>query len=315
MINVIRPGSFTTIQDLGRWGYQAWGIPVSGAMDPYACRMANLMAGNPEDAAVLEMSEEGGMFHFDESAFAAIGGADMQAEMDGRRLEPWSSFILPAGSVLRFGRAARGRRAYLAVQGGLVSEPVMGSRSTYTAAAIGGFEGRALLIGDSLEIGNAQRLQRQPFELPAELQPAYGKIWDFSVLLGPQAEYFCAAEQHRFFSSRYVVSDMAGRMDYELEGEAIHVSAHEVVSDASGWGAVEISEGGHPFIVTPDHGTTRGFTKIGYIIQDDFYKIAQASPGDQVQFSEVSLDDAVRRLQDMQRRMEALKEKLRCSSL
>lgn len=311
MINVIRPGSFTTIQDSGRWGYQAWGLPISGAMDPYAYAAANLLAGNQKGAAVLEMTQEGGMFHFDESAFAAIAGADMQAVIDDRKLPNWSSFIIPAGAVLRFGRALKGRRAYFAVQGGIASVPVMGSRSTYTAAGIGGLEGRALLTGDSLSIGDAAACRQPPYSMPEKWVPGYRSPWELSMVLGPQTGYFSEAEQQKFFRNEYIVSDMAGRMDYELAGPPLVVSEHESVSEASGWGAVEISEGGHPFIVTPDHGTTRGFSKIGYIIQADFYKIAQAAPGDKIQFMSVCNAEAVKRFRNQHEIFKALAMLLR----
>ena len=147
MITVIRPGSFTTVQDQGRWGFQTWGLPVSGAMDPVASRVANILAGNKPQAALLEMTDEGGVFHFDYSVQAALAGAEMQAKLNGRALANWSSFIVPPGGVLSLGEAVNGRRAYLALRGGVEAPLVMGSRSTYVAAGLGGLEGRPLLPG------------------------------------------------------------------------------------------------------------------------------------------------------------------------
>ncbi|MDD4321562.1 MAG: biotin-dependent carboxyltransferase family protein [Acidaminococcaceae bacterium] len=293
MIVVIRPGNFTTIQDSGRWGYQTWGMPISGCLDPYAAQVANLLVGNKKYAAMLEMTDEGGVFHFDYSVMAAIAGADMQATLNGRSLHNWQSFIVPAGGTLAFGKAVSGRRSYLAVQGGIEVAPVMGSRSTYVAAGIGGLDGRILMAGDMLEIGNDAQVYLQTTDLSEFWVPKYRHAWKLNVILGPQADLFNAANQKKFLSSTYKVSSIADRMACELEGPAVILQGRELVSDATGWGAVEIPAHGQPFIVMPDHGTTRGFAKIGYVIQANLYKLAQAMPGDTISFVEIDTDTAI----------------------
>jgi antagonist of KipI len=292
MIMVIRPGRFTTIQDQGRWGFQTWGMPVSGALDPLASRIANILAGNKEQAALLEMTDEGGVFHFDYSVQAALAGAEMQASLNGRRLKNWSSFIIPPGGVLSLGEAVSGRRAYLALRGGIEAPLVMGSRSTYVAAGLGGLEGRPLLPGDMLEIGTEQVKFRTTRELSANWRPKYTRDWLLRLVLGPQEDWFSEADHKRFFNSVYQVGTVADRMTCELTGPALTLPERELVSDATGWGAVEVPACGLPSIVMPDHGTTRGFAKIGYVIQADFYKLAQASPGDKVRFEAMDAENA-----------------------
>ena len=293
MIVVIRPGNFTTIQDSGRWGYQTWGMPISGCLDPYAAQVANLLAGNKKNAAMLEMTDEGGVFHFDDSVLAAIAGADMQATLNGRQIENWKAFIVPAGGTLAFGKVVSGRRSYLAVHGGFEVMSVMGSRSTYVAAGIGGLEGRLLMAGDMLELGKDAEAYLRTIGFSVRWIPKYSHSWKINVILGPQEYLFSTANQKKFLSSTYKVSSIADRMVCELEGPVLTLPPTELVSDATGWGALEVPARGQPFIVMPDHGTTRGFAKIGYVIQANLYKLAQVMPGDNINFVEIDTETAV----------------------
>ena len=168
----------------------------------------------------------------------------------------------------------------------------MGSRSTYVAAGLGGLEGRALLPGDMLEVGAEQAQFRQTKELSASWRPKYGRKWYLRVVLGPQEDWFSEADRLLFFKSLYQVGQVADRMTCELTGPALTLPERELVSDATGWGAIEVPACGLPFIVMPDHGTTRGFAKLGYVIQADFYKLAQASQGDQLSFEAMDAETA-----------------------
>ena len=171
MIKTIKPGLFTTIQDEGRWGYQAYGMPVAGAMDRYAYRVANLLAGNRKGAAVLEMTMLGGAFEFQSKCFVSVCGADMQAGLNGAKVPNWSAFSVPAGDVLSFDFALTGCRTYLAVHGEIKVPLVLGSQSTYTRAQVGGMEGRTLREGDVLHIGDNICLGRMPVILPEQFVP------------------------------------------------------------------------------------------------------------------------------------------------
>lgn len=162
MIVVLASGFLTTVQDEGRRGFRAFGMPWAGAMDRYALAAANLLAGNPPGAAVLEMTMTGGSFRFEEAAYVALCGADMGAALEGAMAGNWVAFPVASRETLSFGPAARGCRAYLAVRGGIDVPVVLGSRSTYMRAGIGGFGGRPLAGGDTLRIGPAPAAGQLP---------------------------------------------------------------------------------------------------------------------------------------------------------
>ncbi len=295
MISVVTAGLFTTVQDAGRWGYQAYGMPVAGAMDRYAYNIANILAGNPPGAAALEMTITGDTLTFDQPAYVAVCGADMGPTLDGEPLAPWSAFPVPAGGTLAFGFAASGCRAYLAVRGGIDVPVVLGSRSTYTRAAVGGLEGRKLKAGDTLAIGAADLTDIRPLVLPDEFKPAGndGGI-TIRVLPGPQDDYFTAAGLETLFSSTYTITDEADRMGYRLEGPHIeHAGKADIVSDALPLGAVQVPGHGMPIIMMADRQTTGGYAKIGTVIGPDLAILAQAKPGDTVRLRRCSDEEAV----------------------
>lgn len=293
MIGVETAGLFTTIQDEGRWGYQAYGVPVAGAMDRYAYRVANIMAGNAAGAAALEMTVTGDSLFFEGADYVAITGADMQATLNGAPVANWSAFPVPAGSVLTFGYAISGCRGYLAVGGGIDVPEVLGSRSTYTRAGLGGLNGRKLQVGDVL--GRGQAVAGGPaLALPAQYRPAYPGEITLRVLTGPQDDLFTAAGPATLFSESYMITDEADRMGYRLEGPAIaHLGKADIVSDALPQGAIQIPGHGRPIIMMADRQTTGGYTKIGTVIGSDLAVLAQAKPGDTVRFLRTTDDEAV----------------------
>ncbi len=285
MITIIQSGLFTTVQDEGRWGYQAFGMPVAGAMDRFACRVANLLVGNKADAAVLEMTLQGGHFRFEQDCYVAVCGADMGAKLNGMPVVNWSCFPVAAGSELTFEYAPTGCRSYLAVNGGIDVPVVLGSRSTYTRGAIGGVEGRALKKGDVLPIGNEREYPGQARTLPAEFIPLYSESVELRVLLGPQDDHFTAAGIETLFSTSYTITAEADRMGYRMEGAVIeHSSKADIISDALSLGAIQVPGHGMPIVMMADRGTTGGYTKIGTVIGPDLMKLAQAKPGDTVSF-------------------------------
>lgn len=293
MITVLQAENFTSIQDQGRFGYQAWGLPVSGAMDRYACTAANFLVGNEKEKAVIEMTSCGGVFKFDQKTFVSVCGADMQARIDGREIEPWSSFFVPAGGVLHFGEALKGYRTYLAVQGGIDVPLAMGSRSTYTRAVLGGFEGRCLLPGDVLYMGKptghkgAQMLAR-------EALPMYEETIFLRVLRAMPTSVFGKSTATDFFAEQYTIAEDSDRVSYVLNGPEISLSEQtDIISMAVPQGTIQITSSGRPNIAASDHGTIRGFGRIGYVIQADLPKLAQARPGTRVSFAEITETDAV----------------------
>lgn len=295
MITTIRHGYFTTIQDAGRWGYQAYGMPVAGAMDRYAYRIANLLVGNNIAAAAIEMTRYGASFRFDKEQLIAICGANMQAKLNGRAVRNWSSFWVPRLSELTFESAITGYRAYLAVRGGFAVPNVLGSRSTYTRAKIGGYRGRALQLGDVLYLGKDSAARTEPQVLPPQFVPGYNEDIALRVLLGSQNSMFSTEVISSFLASVYTVADQSDRSGYQLKGTKILTVNKEadIVSDAVGLGAIQIPASGMPFIVTADHQTTRGYPKIGYVIRVDLSKLAQARAGDKIRFIAVAEHEAI----------------------
>ena len=307
MITVIKPGLLTTIQDKGRWGYQAYGMPVAGTMDRYSYCVANILAGNLCDAAVLEMTMLGGTFRFDTATWAAIGGADMQARLNGEKITNWSSFFAAPGSTLTFGYAENGCRSYLAVHGGIDVPLVLGSRSTYTRAGVGGLGGKALQVGSALALGTQSKLVGEARTLPAGFTPHYTCEFAVRVLLGPQDDLFAEEGITTFFNSRYILSTEADRMGYRFEGPQIkHRGAPDIISDALCQGAIQVPGHGMPIIMMADRATTGGYAKLGAVIGPDLACLAQAKPGDVVKFILCSEEEAVDALQYEQERYHQL---------
>ena len=311
MITVVSPGMFTTVQDLGRWGYQVFGMPVAGAMDRYALGVVNLLAGNRADAPVLEMTMKGGSFRFDKDCYAAIGGGDMQAALNGQPVANWSSFFVQAGSELEFGYAAAGCRGYLAVHGGIDVPSVLESRSTYVKAGVGGHLGRTLQAGDVLKAGEFTAGKPQAVSLPKQFIPPANSEITLRVLLGPQDDLFEAEGIATLFGSPYTITSEADRMGYRLEGPVIrHKDKADIVSDALCQGAIQVPGHGMPIIMMADRQTTGGYTKIGTVIGPDLALLAQAKPGDSIRFVQCGDEEAVGALKTEQERYTAIEQAL-----
>ncbi|MFZ5648027.1 MAG: biotin-dependent carboxyltransferase family protein [Bacillota bacterium] len=309
MITVLNPGLFTTVQDEGRFGYQAYGMPVAGAMDGYAYAVANILAGNGAGAAALEMTIMGGSFQFEADAFAAICGADMGASLNGVPVQNWSGFNVPAGSHLTFGPAVKGCRAYLAVRGGIDVPVVMGSRSTYVRGRLGGYGGRPLDKGDIIRTLPGSGPDPVSFRLPGGFIPRYGSRLDLRVITGPQDDHFTPAALKTLFSGRYVISPHWDRMGCRLEGPPLaHRAGADIVSDAISPGAIQVPGNGLPIILTADRQTTGGYPKIGTVIGGDLSPLAQMKPGDEIFFRSCTGDEAVAALKERKHTL----EKIRC---
>ena len=216
MITVIKPGTLTTVQDLGRFGYQAWGMPASGVMDFYAAKAANILVGNSTKAALLEMTTEGGTYRFEKETLVAVTGAQAEITVNGIKRSPWSSFLLPPGGIIHIGTATRGYRMYLAIQGGLAVSPVMGSRSTYLSAGLGGLEGRSLQAGDILFIRDNIKARRYPSQIPTKWQLKTENPWQLFVTAGSQEDWLSAKDRKTFYTSVYTLDQEVPRMSYKL---------------------------------------------------------------------------------------------------
>lgn len=294
MIEVIRPGVLTTVQDAGRTGHRAFGMPVAGALDGRALALANLLAGNPREAAALELTLAGGTFRLGRDAYLALAGADMGATLDGAPVPAWSAFGARAGAVLALGPARDGARTYLAVHGGISVPPVLGSRATYLRGAIGGFEGRALAPGDRVPFAPGDPPGLQARRLPAAMVPRLGAPLALRVLLGPQDDRFRREGVAAFLGGSYTVSNRNDRMGYQLEGPAIaHADGADIVSDALLPGAVQVPGNGQPIVLMADCQTTGGYAKVAAVIGPDLPDLAQARRGDLVRFVRCTMAQAV----------------------
>jgi biotin-dependent carboxylase-like uncharacterized protein len=307
VISVLQPGLLTTVQDQGRPGHRAFGMPVAGAADRWSFAVANLLAGNPPGAAALELTLLGGTFRFALGGYAALAGADMQATLDGAPVAPWSAFPVAAGAVLALGAARAGVRAYLAVRGGVDVPPVLGSRSTYTRARVGGLSGRALAKGDLVPVGGGDGPEPGPRRLPAELTPSHGGEVVLRAIPGPQEDRFHPHGLATLFSHPYRVTPQNDRMGFRLEGPPVRLlGAADIVTDALLPGAVQVPGNGQPIVMMVDCQTTGGYAKIATVIGPDLARLAQARSGESVRFARCTQEEAVEALRAEQRSLAAV---------
>jgi len=292
---VIKPGPLSSLQDLGRTGVQRFGVIASGVMDEWSHRLANLLAGNATDEASLEITLMGPSLLFHQDALIAIVGADMSPRIGEQPVPMTESVRVAAGSRLDFGRRLFGCRAYLAVHGGFLVPPVMGSRSTYLRAGFGGLQGRALRKGDRLPIapdavgpigGQGTR------ELSLPQHPAL-QDRAIRVIHGQQWARFSAEAQARFFESPFVVNLNSDRMGYRLDGPGLALAAPlEMISEAVGFGTVQVPPDGQPIVLMADRQTTGGYPKIASVASVDLPLVAQRVPGETLRFAPITLDEA-----------------------
>jgi antagonist of KipI len=322
---VIRPGLLTTAQDLGRFGYQKHGVIVSGAMDPFAHRVANLLVGNAESEATLEMTLKGPVLEFETDALISLCGADLSPTIEGRPLPLWKPILVQRGQVLQFGTCRFGTRAYLAIAGGWQLPLVMGSRSTYLRAGLGGYQGRALREGDRLPVGSwspasrelAEQLrQRQgsgvfaamDWGVTAELLPAYHSAPVIRAMRGNHFDLFSAKSREAFFSEPFRVTPQSDRMGYRLDGPSLTLSQpYELISEAVSFGTVQVPAEGKPIVLLADRQTTGGYPKIAQIATVDLPVIAQTKPGDLIRFTEVGRGEAERLYLEREQHIRMLK--------
>ncbi len=289
---VLTPGALTTVQDLGRQRYQELGIPVSGALDRFACRVANLLVDNPPGSAVLEMTVVGPTLTALRPMDVAFAGADMKMTLNHAPVEPWCAFRVNPGDLLAFHMTSCGCRGYLAVGGGFDVPEVMDSRATYLGGKLGGIDGRPLQKGDFLPVGPA-RLAEQFHRLPDEFRPDYIASIVLRAVTGPQAGHFTQAIGP-FFNTDFILSTRSDRMGCRLEGPVVSLDPgrkESIISEPIMPGSVQIPADGHPIILLGEQ-TTGGYAKIATVITPDLSRLAQAVPGHTIQFEPVDIETA-----------------------
>jgi antagonist of KipI len=284
-IRVVSPGLLTTVQDLGRFGWAHYGVSASGAADQFALRAGNLLVGNAENGAALEMTLTGGAFEFESDAVVALTGSDF-----GAGLPLWSAVEVKAGQTVRCGPSLAGARCYLCVRGGIEVPLVMGSASTHVMTGVGG---SALRAGDVLPIGNGA--VRRP-RGPAKGIPPMLASDPLRVTEGPQAGSF-ADELYRGI---YSVSEESNRMGLRLRGPAIASASGHMLTEGVPLGAVQVPPDGQPIILFVEHQTTGGYPKPANVISADFRRLGQLRPREQVRFERVTIEQALRLLQQQE---------------
>ena len=282
-VTVNRAGMLTTVQDLGRRGHRAVGVPLSGAMDPFALRVANSLVGNPENTAALEFTLFGPELGFAHDALVAATGGDFGA------LPLWQPVNVRAGEPVKFSGARRGCRGYLAVAGGFAVAPVLGSRSTFLRAGFGGWQGRALRDGDVLQAPEFARRIVGHWHLDERILPAYSDSPTVRVVRGAQADEFTG----EFFASGFKVTPQSDRMGVRLAGPALARSgAGELISATVVPGTIQVPPDGQPIVLMADAQTIGGYPQLAHVISVDLPLVAQLRPGDTVRFREVPLAEA-----------------------
>jgi KipI family sensor histidine kinase inhibitor len=292
MIRVLDAGALTTVQDLGRRGALRYGIPESGPVDRDAFLLANRLVGNPAAAAALECTLIGPRLEFTADSVLAVTGAEMAVSVNDRPVPGWAAMPVRGGDVVRLGPARRGVRAYLAVAGGIDVPLALGSRSTYVRGRLGGYNGRALRRGDTLEIGTAAGPFRHRRVKP-EAIPRYGGEVEVRVVLGPQAERFTAEGVATFLGASYEMLPQSDRMGARLGGPVIaHAGGHDIISDGVPLGGVQVVGDGQPIVLLVDRQSTGGYTKIATVCSFDVGRIGQVRPGEGVRFRGTSVEEA-----------------------
>ncbi|MBY8609251.1 biotin-dependent carboxyltransferase family protein [Burkholderia arboris] len=313
LIEVIKPGLATSVQDMGRQGYYHVGIPPSGALDQYASRAANLLVGNPEEAAVLECTLLGPELMFHTDALVAVTGAEMTPKIDGVGQCCNIALHIRAGSVLSFNYVKGGARAYLAVAGGIDVPVVLGSRSTYALGAIGGHAGRRL------PIGAARGMHREGRELPAAVIRPLDSQVELRVLTGLYHYRLTDTSAHTFFDDEWTVAPEADRIGYRYKnGRPLQFRPREqpfgagadpsnIVDACYPIGSIQVPAGLEPIILHRDAVSGGGYATIGTVISADMDLIGQMQPNHCARFVRVTMADALAARREYQRRLALLR--------
>ena len=288
-INVLKPGFQSTIQDLGRNDFSHYGISKSGAADDLSIRLGNLIVGNNENAASIEMTLVGGEFKFDIDSTIVLTGSKFAAMIDNKSI-PFNEIVkISANQTLSIGQTMEGARCYLAVEGGIDVTNVFSSKTTHLTSKMGGIDGRALIKDDQLMIGKS---------MTGVAPIVYNNILDINmskllIIKGIQENYISKLTWKKFLNQEYKVSNLSSRMGIRLEGESLNLeNNNEIITEGVPLGAIQLPRSGNPIISFVEHQTTGGYPKIANVISYEMHKVGQLKPGDKFKFELISLDEA-----------------------
>ena len=321
-IKVRQPGLLTTVQDTGRFGEYALGMPPSGAMDIFSYQVGNYLVGNEEGAAGLEITYFGPELEFTEGAVIAVTGAEMPPKINGEEAPTWEALDVGEGDVLSFDYLKNGARSYLAVAGGIDVPVFMHSRSTYTLIGLGGHEGRSLQEGDELGIGEAPNDGRQVGKRVADDHiPAYSKQTELRVIIGLASYRLTKESMDEFLTTTWTVTPDADRVGYRYRGGELKFVEREqpagagsdpanVVDFGYPIGSIQVPGGVEPIVLMNDAVTGGGYATIGTVISADRDKLAQTKTNDKTRFRSVDLDEALKAREVRRRQMEEIRQAL-----
>lgn len=287
-LHVVKPGLLTTIQDLGRPGAIASGVPTGGAMDRFAHAAANLLVGNDRRDATLECTISGPELVAERATVVAVTGGDLGLLVNGRDAAMWTGIFLAAGDRLGFSGRRSGARAYIALAGGIAGDVWLGSRSTYLLVGKGGMQGRAIKAGDLLKSASDRSAPLVAGrQLPPALRPDYAGH-PLAAIGGPHLRRLDADSRKALFGATFKLSNQADRMGYRLEGPALTQKGDELLSFGLAAGAVQVVNSGQTILLMADHQTAGGYAVPATVVSAALPQAAQLLPGDELQFRSVT---------------------------
>jgi antagonist of KipI len=290
-VEVIKAGLADTFQDQGRFGYQHLGINPNGAMDLTAMHVANALAGNDFNEAVLELCFPASVLHFKKPALIALSGANFGAELNGKQVPINQSIAVATGSELKFTKAEKGVFCYLAINGGFRLMPWLNSYSTNVKAKAGGLNGRSLQKGDVIEFRKSISAIQETKIFPwrANVFDFYSDPSSIQFVRGPEFDWLDESSQEKLMEEPFLITSLRDRMGYRLKGNKLNWKAQELVSTAVTFGTVQLLPDGQLIILMADHQTTGGYPRIAQVIAADRSKLVQTSVGDEIFFRDVGL--------------------------
>lgn len=313
MITILEPGTYTTVQDIGRTGYQDVGVPEGGAVDKFSFRAANLIVGNDENTPALEITIFGPKLRFEEDTVIAITGGNLNPSLDNVDLDNWIAIPVSKGSELSFSGPDSGLRSYIAFAGGLSGDSldhVMGSYSTYVSGGFGGLSGRALIAGDTLQINYQEAIEYSDLESKTfKNYPTFDSECVLRILSGPQDKDFSDDSIDFLIQNEYSVSIDSDSVGIRLEGKSLpHIDDVGMISEGTTFGAIQITGNGLPIILMSNRGTSGGYRKIVTVISADHCKLAQLMPGTKVKFSLITYEEAVEAFRIQEKKLDSMRE-------
>lgn len=310
-IRILKPGMMTTVQDLGRTGYQSQGFAVSGVMDVRSFKLANLLLDNPENEPVLEITLIGPSMQFTSATIIAITGGDFQPMINKKPAPMYTAIYMNKGDILEFKSARTGSRAYVAFSSYLDIPVVMGSRSTNQKCSIGGFKGRKLKSDDYIGFRIKRRYLPYFLSRSLDLDEFDQEDATLRVILGPQDSHFTKQGLESFLNSEYIVTSDFDRMGCRLEGPFVaYKNTADIISDGIAFGSVQIPSHGKPIILLADRQTTGGYAKIATVISVDIPKLVQRKTDHKIRFEAITVQDAQRLYLEEEKEMDAFRKEI-----